>query len=1233
MYIMNSEGVFQRGSVCNFLLTVPRSLGDLETLRIWHNNNGKAQHASWYLNKIVVHDVHTQDNFVFLCDRWLAVEEDDGRIRRHLRVTNEREMKNFNHLFASNARAEFTDGHIWFSIVSRPTRSHFTRVQRLSCCLSLLYTAMIANCMWYKAEGSDLYQNIIDVGPFSFTWHSIYVGFMSSLVVFPVNIVLIQLFRKSRPYTTRLASPRIDVTHSDPNDNDHDVVEDEVYATLKNKNRLSFDSRDLVYGTSRKSLSFHGSNIPRYVSAATDTRIDEREKKMYFVNNPDHSSEDSDESADDAGNETPGKRKPAKNTSTPFMLPHWCVYIAWCLVLLSSTASAFFTILYSMEWGNDKSVHWLVSFITSFFQSLFVIQPIKVVLLALVLAIVYKTPDSPHEANLNVELLEDIKVLQKASDKKETEHVNIDQHSFMPPDPKKLEEARRERMKERRMCALAKDIVIYCLFLLIIYIIAYSNRDYSSHYYHKSIDDTFFQNKYFRNLESTGFEGLGTWVTTVLLPQLYPTEMYNGDSLSWQQRRFISDLSSYRIGSPRLRQLRVRPGLCTVMEQFSSLNMTCNPEYSYQNYDYSSYNEFWTVFNDSAVFYDEVWNYQSSDELESLPLYGVQRLYYGGGYVAELGTSLKEALFNWNYLWQSKWFDRHTRALFVEFSLFNANVNLFSMVTLLIEFPATGAAIVFPKNSVLRLYHHVGSFGTFFLFCEVIFVGFVISFLLRECFRIKEQKWNYLKNFWNLTEIVRISLCVTVITMYTYQTIFWDLALNKLSGDGPQSFVNLQRAAAWDELFVYILSVILFISFIRLINLLRFNSRISLLSFTLQHAAKDFVYYGIKFFVVMCAYGQVFFIVIGGKVGYYKTFTSTIETLLSIWLGVFDYQATYNASRVLGPILFFTFSLFMYAILTSMFISIIIWAFLDAKVHCEKLGNEYEMMDFLTRNIAELLGIHGEDGDDDDKEGNIAEKINNACEDNKVKPKTKTAEYTEVNEKQKAGTTNSSSKPRRKSMPRCLLESKHLDDLEERVMRMDECLNGFKSILTWEDYIEKKMVDYMNFKTHLSSDREESIQEVIVYVDDNEEEEDTQDDTAVNPRVGVCELCKTRLSTNGIESHLMLQCASIQPFRTEMLRNMIEVIEDIPVTRLRDKALSWWQFYRENCRHIDLTYTHNQNKALRIGRDSMRSFDLPLRIQRRLSRVVAVYLERALEEPWCRLKEKSERFNLYDFVV
>ena len=188
---------FCRGNVDYFLLSVPRSLGKLKTLRIWHDNTG--DHPAWYLLRVMVHDLQTDMKTWFICDRWMAVEEDDGCVERLLTPASKEELTSFNLLFSTEARKNLTDGHLWFSVITRPAKSNFTRVQRLSCCLSVLLCTMLANAMFYQVGDESSTGTSVHVGPFSFSIKQLSIGITSSLVVLPVNVLIVTFFRKARP--------------------------------------------------------------------------------------------------------------------------------------------------------------------------------------------------------------------------------------------------------------------------------------------------------------------------------------------------------------------------------------------------------------------------------------------------------------------------------------------------------------------------------------------------------------------------------------------------------------------------------------------------------------------------------------------------------------------------------------------------------------------------------------------------------------------------------------------------------------------------------------------------------------------------------------------------------------------------------------------------------------------------------------------------------------------------
>lgn len=90
-------------------------------------------------------------------------------VDRILPVAGIHELIAFKHLFSSSARKKLANDHLWFSVFSRPTRSNFTRVQRISCCMSLLFLTMITNAMWFKTEDKQSQTTGIRLGPFQFT--------------------------------------------------------------------------------------------------------------------------------------------------------------------------------------------------------------------------------------------------------------------------------------------------------------------------------------------------------------------------------------------------------------------------------------------------------------------------------------------------------------------------------------------------------------------------------------------------------------------------------------------------------------------------------------------------------------------------------------------------------------------------------------------------------------------------------------------------------------------------------------------------------------------------------------------------------------------------------------------------------------------------------------------------------------------------------------------------------
>ena len=124
--------------------------------------------GSWFLKCVIVHDLQTREKYYFICQQWLAVEKEDGQVDRLLPVSCDEQKTELKYLLEKQAKNSLSDGHLWFSIFARPVQSAFTRLDRLTCCVVLLFLSMLMNIMYYglKEEGSG---GGLKIGPFSLT--------------------------------------------------------------------------------------------------------------------------------------------------------------------------------------------------------------------------------------------------------------------------------------------------------------------------------------------------------------------------------------------------------------------------------------------------------------------------------------------------------------------------------------------------------------------------------------------------------------------------------------------------------------------------------------------------------------------------------------------------------------------------------------------------------------------------------------------------------------------------------------------------------------------------------------------------------------------------------------------------------------------------------------------------------------------------------------------------------
>ncbi|XP_019619880.1 PREDICTED: uncharacterized protein LOC109466590 [Branchiostoma belcheri] len=201
-----------RGSTLHFVMPVRESLGEVMLLYIWHDNSGEGDRSSWFLQKVFVRDIETDVISYFICNDWLSEDKGDGEVQKVVHASTELELAASTNVFNEATRDVLYDQHLWASALMAAPGSSFTKAQRLSCCFTLLNTMMLASAMWYQKDDTTADTKVYNLGIARFTAEELYISLMSMLTVAPVNLMIVQLFRKETPLS--LNTPEMSIRRS-----------------------------------------------------------------------------------------------------------------------------------------------------------------------------------------------------------------------------------------------------------------------------------------------------------------------------------------------------------------------------------------------------------------------------------------------------------------------------------------------------------------------------------------------------------------------------------------------------------------------------------------------------------------------------------------------------------------------------------------------------------------------------------------------------------------------------------------------------------------------------------------------------------------------------------------------------------------------------------------------------------------------------------------------------------
>lgn len=216
------------------------------------------------------------------------------------------------------------------------------------------------------------------------------------------------------------------------------------------------------------------------------------------------------------------------------------------------------------------------------------------------------------------------------------------------------------------------------------------------------------------------------------------------------------------LNTPRLRQLRVRNNSCVVHKLFQKAFSECYGHFASENEDRN------TLKKDKMIWEYNEPNYKTDEWFN----WGLVAVYPGGGYI-EIMDCLDNCVQKIKELKTIGWIDRGTRVIFIEFTIYNGNVNIFCVVKydffyfyfffyllqfflihrLMAEIPPSGGVVPSFSIRTVKLLRFINNWDYVILACEIILALQVIYYIIEEIFELCHEGYKYFFSFWNWIDL------------------------------------------------------------------------------------------------------------------------------------------------------------------------------------------------------------------------------------------------------------------------------------------------------------------------------------------------------------------------------------------------------------------------------------------------------------------------------------------------
>lgn len=331
-------------------------------------------------------------------------------------------------------------------------------------------------------------------------------------------------------------------------------------------------------------------------------------------------------------------------------------------------------------------------------------------------------------------------------------------------------------------------------------------------------------------------------------------------------------------------------------------------------------------------------------------------------YKQDLPSSKYSADLMFYLLQTNNWMNNNgTRAVVTEFTLYHPQTNLYTTLNLLAEFPSLSGAemTVFISSSPIERYER--RLAVIYMLNEAILLGIAMYYLKLIAVYIYNCRFRIWKSYWGMLDVLMTVFSWSYIVCLMLRVQIAEDAMWQLRVAYFQKFVNLKGLTTWDGVLETLIGCMLTVHLLRCLSLVKYLPRSYRLGLVLASAWKDVKIisrYLLVFLIAFMCLGHTWF---NTRLWEFHSHPETLLTLLKMvlmqlpFLRVIEEEATGSVS-VLGYLYYLLTYVFLYQLMRALYVA----AFLNArKTFVDKPGLDVKWKDitfYMKERYQSLLG-------------------------------------------------------------------------------------------------------------------------------------------------------------------------------------------------------------------------------------------------------------------------------------